>query len=257
MTNMKDKTAAKLQKAKADNAVVYKVMVALLLLCASLLGLRHLHAYYGTIGGFDALEPLTIPTAIIGAVVFVAAALVLILVKNRIVRLVFPWILPISAMITITALNMHTSWTENFSILYYLACAILLQYIIYQLYRWEFFLFSLSTASAGGLFLSFSNGLNWTVQNILILAAALIILLLTTLFTKIAVGNAGMLVFGRTRMQLFPAKANPLLIYLANGLWLVCIIAALFLGSLFSYYCMFAALAVEFIAAVYYTFQLN
>ena len=34
-------------------------------------------------------------------------------------------------------------------------------------------------------------------------------------------------------------------------------IAVLFLGSLFAYYCMFGAIAVEFIAAVYYTFQLN
>lgn len=257
MTNMKDKTAEKLQKAKADNAVVYKVMIALLLLCCSLLGLRHLHAYYGTIGGFDVLEPMTMPVAIIGAVVFVLSAILTIVIKNKVVHTVLPWFLPISAMASITALNMHAYWTENFAILYFLCCAILLQYIIYQLYRWEFFLFSLSTAAAGGLFLSYSSGFSWDLKNMLLLAAALIILLVTTLCTKTAVGNAGMLVFGRTRIQLFPAKSNPLLIYLVNALWLICIVAALFLGSLFSYYCMFAALAVEFIAAVYYTFQLN
>ena len=41
------------------------------------------------------------------------------------------------------------------------------------------------------------------------------------------------------------------------ALYVLAVAAALLLGSLFSYYCMFAAVAVEFIAAVYYTFQLN
>ena len=44
---------------------------------------------------------------------------------------------------------------------------------------------------------------------------------------------------------------------------LICAVAVIVLGTLanmgglFAYYCMFAAIAVEFIAAVYYTFQLN
>ena len=37
-----------------------------------------------------------------------------------------------------------------------------------------------------------------------------------------------------------------------------CLIACLLLGSaLFAYYCMFAAIAIELIGAVYYTFQLK
>ena len=59
------------------------------------------------------------------------------------------------------------------------------------------------------------------------------------------------------RFHLLPKRYNPLLHFLICALWVVLISAALLLGSLFSYYCMFAAIAVEFIAAVYYTFQLN
>ena len=66
-----------------------------------------------------------------------------------------------------------------------------------------------------------------------------------------------MFVLGKTRFLMFSSKYTPTLHYLICGLWLVCIAAALLLGGLFSYYCMFAAIAVEFIAAVYYTFQLN
>ena len=52
-------------------------------------------------------------------------------------------------------------------------------------------------------------------------------------------------------------------VYLISALWLICIAFVLLLSfvsglsGLFSYCCMFAAIAVEFIAAVYYTFQLN
>jgi len=57
MGNKQEMTAKKLQQAKADSAVVYKVMVALILMCAGLMGLRSLRAYYGTIGGMEVLDP--------------------------------------------------------------------------------------------------------------------------------------------------------------------------------------------------------
>ena len=58
-------------------------------------------------------------------------------------------------------------------------------------------------------------------------------------------------------MRIFGKGSAPLLILGVNGLWLLCTVAVLILGSLFAYYSMFAAIAVEFIAAVYYTFKLN
>ena len=55
MATKKNTSSTKLMKKKADDAVVYQVMAALVLLCCGLLGLRSLRAYYSTIGGFSAL----------------------------------------------------------------------------------------------------------------------------------------------------------------------------------------------------------
>ena len=41
------------------------------------------------------------------------------------------------------------------------------------------------------------------------------------------------------------------------ALWLVCLLLCYVLGASFAYYCMFAAIAFELVAAVYYTFQLK
>ena len=92
MTKKKDMTEEKLLKAKADNAVVYKVMVALLLLCGSLTVLRSLRRYYSTLGGFEALYPLTIWIAAAGLALFFVSAVVMLAVKQKYVRMVMPWI---------------------------------------------------------------------------------------------------------------------------------------------------------------------
>ena len=76
MTKKKDMTAAKLKKAKADNAVVYKSMIALAFLCVGLFGLRALRSYYSTVAGFDQLYPLSVWIAVAGLMTVVVAPLV-------------------------------------------------------------------------------------------------------------------------------------------------------------------------------------
>jgi hypothetical protein len=102
-----------------------------------------------------------------------------------------------------------------------------------------------------------STGFAWNIWNIVLLVITALVLVGTFLTVRGAARNHGLLVFGKNRVLLLPAKSNPALIYVAVILWVVLIAASLFLGGLFAYYCMFAAIAVEFIAAVYYTFQLN
>ena len=55
----------------------------------------------------------------------------------------------------------------------------------------------------------------------------------------------------------FPDGFNPLLFYFICVLWAVVLAACLIFGSGFAFYAMFAAIAVELIGAVYYTFQLK
>ena len=257
MAMKKDMTKEQMRAKQNNDAAVYKVMIALVLVCAALLGLRSLRGYYATVEGFTALYDRTPTILIAGLALAVLAAAAAILIKKSAVRMVGPWVFVAGLLIAATGWNMRLSGVEDFSFLYYLCFAVLIQYIIFQLYRWEFFLFSLSTVVAGGVFFSFSRGIYWTSKNILLVIILALVLAGTFLVTNWAAHNKGYLSLGSSRVKLFPAKSAPILIYIVNVLWLVCTIAVPMLGGLFAYYCMFAAIAVEFIAAVYYTFQLN
>lgn len=258
MANKRSTTVDKLPKGKLDdNAVVYKVMAALVLLCGGLMVLRSLRSYYATVGGMTMLDPLVPWMTIAGFGLCVLCVVVMAIWKNKLVRLVFPWLSAVFAMTGMTGLSMKLFWTQGFSALYFLWCAAMVAVVIFQLYGWDFFLFTLPTAAAGFLFLTFSTGFSWTLWNALVLGIVAVCLFITAFCAWNAAKHKGMFVLGKTRLLMSSSKYTPTLHYLVCGLWLVCIVAALLLGGLFSYYCMFAAIAVEFIAAVYYTFQLN
>ena len=53
------------------------------------------------------------------------------------------------------------------------------------------------------------------------------------------------------------ARFNSLLLYFICILWAIVLVACLIFGSGFAFYAMFAAIAIELIGAVYYTFQLK
>ena len=257
MAMKKNMTKEQLRAKKNNDAAVYKVMIALVLLCGALLGLRQLRNYYALVEGFTVLYDRTPVIMIAGLALAAGAAVLGLVIRSRPLRVVAPWVTIFGLLAAATGWIMRTSGVEDFSFLYYLCFAVLIQYIIFQLYRWEFFLFSLSTVAAGGVFFSFSRGIYWTGKNIALVIVLALILIGTALITNMVTHNKGYLSLGRTRVQMFSAKSAPILIYIADVLWLVCTIAIPLLGGLFAYYCMFAAIAVEFIAAVYYTFQLN
>ncbi|MBP3633886.1 MAG: hypothetical protein J6J43_04860 [Oscillospiraceae bacterium] len=251
--NMKNKPKTK----KDDSAVVYNVLIALLLLCAGILVLRSIHNYYITIEGMARLDPLRPYVLIAGILLCGGCTALYFLWKKPVSKFVMPWLIFIFAMVAVTAASMMMDYVYAFTMLYFIWAAILVQYIIYQLYRWEFFLFSLPTLAAGYLFYEFRNGFGLSTRSVLLLIVTGIILLAVAYLAYNASRNKGQLVVGKKRMRLFSRHYNPFLHYLVTALWFVCIVAALLLGDLFSFYCMFAAIAVEFIAAVYYTFQLN
>lgn len=257
MATKKDTSSAKLMKKKADDAVVYQVMAALVLLCCGLLGLRSLRAYYATVGGFSALYDISHLIGIAGVVLALVCLAAMVLVKNRVVRALLPWPAAVGIMAAAAGFSMRLSWTEGFPFLYFFCGAMALQYIIFKLYRWEFFLVSLSTVLAGGLYFCLSSGMAWTYRAMFLIAALAVVVVGSSLVVLAAGRHGGYLrLFGKT-VHLLGKNGSPVLVLAANGLWLLCTVAVLILGSLFAYYCMFAAIAVEFIAAVYYTFQLN
>lgn len=258
MATNKKMTEKKPRTSKDDSSVVYKVMIALVLLCGALFALQSLCQYYATVGGFMVLYDLT-PWIVAGglAVALFSAVVLAVWHRKTAVQLLFPWILVLGLLAAATGFTMRTSWVDNFSLLYFLCAATLIQYIVFQLYRWEFFLVSLSTVTAGGLFFGYRSGFALNARSVILFVILMVVLLGTALCAFLASRNKGRLVFGKRSYAMFPSRFNPIFIYIADVLWFCCTIAVLFLGSLFSYYCMFGAIAVEFIAAIYYTFQLN
>ena len=257
MATKKDTSSAKLLKKKSDDAAAYQVVAALVLLCCALLALRSLRAYYATVGGFSALYDSTLYIALGGGVLAVAALVVCALVKNRVVRMLMPLPAAVGILAAATGFSMRLAWTDGFPFLYFFCGALALQYIVLKLYRWEFFLFSLSTVTAGGLYYCLSSGFAWPPRAIFLLVALAVILVGSTLVVILAGRQGGMLQLFGQKVRIFGKGSAPFLILAVNGLWLLCTVAVLILGSLFAYYSMFAAIAVEFIAAVYYTFKLN
>ena len=161
MATKKNTSSTKLMKKKADDAVVYQVMAALVLLCCGLLGLRSLRAYYSTVGGFSALYDVSYLIGIGGMVLALACIVAAILVKRPLVRALLPWPAAVGIVAAATGFSMRLAWTDGFPFLYFFCGALALQYIILKLYRWEFFLVSLSTVLAGGLYFCLSSGMLW------------------------------------------------------------------------------------------------
>ena len=84
-----------------------------------------------------------------------------------------------------------------------------------------------------------------------------LILIGTALTVFLCAKNRGKLSLDGRTLRLFPDGFNPLLFYFICVLWAVVLAACLLFGSGFAFYAMFAAIAVELIGAVYYTFQLK
>ena len=107
------------------------------------------------------------------------------------------------------------------------------------------------TADIGRLWEIYSGAYFTGIRNTLVLAVVAL------LANRAAKDKGRICLFGK-KHAVFPVRFNPTVLYVACTVLACCLIACLLLGSaLFAYYCMFAAIAIELIGAVYYTFQLK
>ena len=88
-------------------------------------------------------------------------------------------------------------------------------------------------------------------------AQMLAALVFVAVFAALAAKGKGVLKLGGKQVRVLPKSFNPIVLYVVCALWLVCLLLCYVLGASFAYYCMFAAIAFELVAAVYYTFQLK
>lgn len=244
-------------KRRQNDAAVYKIMGALLLLVVSVFALNWVSAHYGTVSGAERIYRLMLTLSIVFGALTLAALGTLYAVKNAQVRTVCAHAAVVLALYAVTALVLRVHWTTYIPALTYLHVALYCLYIIYMLYGTEFFLVSLITALSGGIFMRLRQGMGFGVMNIVLTVLLVAVIAGSAWLAMNAAKSGGAVVFRGKKLRVFPARFNPLGIYVTCAVWLICFIACLVIGSAFAYYCMFAAIAYELIAAVYYTFQLK
>ena len=166
-----------------------------------------------------------------------------------------PW-LAAFALLFVSSLILSIFWTGNMIVIYLLHALVYCLYMVWQLYHSEFFTFSLVTASAGVVFYLIART-SYMANRIVGSILLALILIGTALTVFLCAKNRGKLSLDGRTLRLFPDGFNPLLFYFICVLWAVVLAACLLFGSGFAFYAMFAAIAVELIGAVYYTFQLK
>ena len=253
MTMTKNKTAAKKTE---DQSVVYKVPAAFALMIVVIYGFWRLGGYYSTVGGFTALYPVfRVLRFVFLGLLAVLAALCIALKAPR-ARIICAYGVVAAALLFLSALILSIFWTGNMIVIYLLHALVYCLYMVWQLYRSEFFAFSLVTASAGVVFYLTART-SYAVNRIAGSVLLAVILVGTALVTWFCAKNNGRLVLRGRTLHVFPGSFNPLLFYFICALWALMLVVCLIFGSGVAYYAMFAAIAVELIGAVYYTFQLK
>ena len=237
---------------KPRDLTVIKVMAALVLLIASVFALRAIGRVYATVSGFDAIYPAAKVVAIAALVLAAASLAGLIFARRGVLRTVCGYVLPLALLAAFSALVLRRYLNDQMRLLYFVHAAVYCLYIIKLLYHAEFFTVSLVTLLAGWTFYRCVPGVSvfWTV----LLTVVIVLAALTAYLAHR--GHGTIVLFGK-KVRLFPKAFAPLPILVTCALWLLCLIASVAVGSLLAYYCMFAAIAFELIAAVYYTFQLK
>ena len=249
----KNKTAAKKTE---DQSVVYKVPAAFALMIVVVYAFWKLGGYYSTVEGFTALYPMFCVQRYVFLALTAAELVLCVLLKSRLARTICRYWLAAFALLCVSAWILSIFWTGNMIAIYLMHALVYCLYMVWQLYRSEFFTFSLVTATAGVVFFltARTSYMANRIGGSILLA---LILIGTALVVFLCAKNRGRLTIGGKTLQLFPDGFNSLLFYFICVLWAIVLIACLLFGSGFAYYAMFAAIAVELIGAVYYPFQLK
>ena len=249
----KNKTPA---KKTDDQSVVYKVPAAIALMIVVVYAFWKLGGYYSTVEGFTALYPMFCVQRYVFLALTAAELVLCVLLKSRLARTICRYWLAAFALLCVSAWILSIFWTGNMIAIYLMHALVYCLYMVWQLYRSEFFTFSLVTATAGVVFFltARTSYMANRIGGSILLA---LILIGTALVVFLCAKNRGRLTIGGKTLQLFPDGFNSLLFYFICVLWAIVLIACLLFGSGFAYYAMFAAIAVELIGAVYYTFQLK
>ena len=173
------KQANVIETKKSGDSVVYQVPGAFALLFVVLVALRRIGAYYGTVDGF---QPVLYATR---KLVWVFAALTVVCLAGAIfgkktwMRAVGRYGAVLMALALVSAFVLSKYWTAKLLFLYLLHAVVYCLYMVYKLYRGEFFAYSLATSVSGCVFFFFSKGVAFNTRGILLGLLALAALVLS------------------------------------------------------------------------------
>ena len=236
---------------------VTKIMCALALWVISFVVLKAVAANYTMLEGFEAIYPAMQTVWIVSLCIAVAALAAGIIVKQSVVRFVCKYLFAFALLWCFTGLIFRNYLADQMYLLYFAHATVYILYIIFMLYQAEFFFVSLMTFLAGWGFYRLYPVSHWQARNFICMALLLAAIAVSVFVAFSCSKKKGYLFLGKNKWRVFPRQFNPMLIFVVGGLWLVCLLASIVFGSLFAYYAMFVCIAVELIAAVYYTFQLK
>lgn len=245
------------QPQKSDDTVIYNVMIALALVCLAIIALLQvgrLADYTDTmVQTYDA----TIYVAIIGAAVALASFIASLLLGSKMGKTALRICALVFGAIAVSAALLRIFWTPVIPLLYFAYIAAGVLYLIYMIYQKEFFLLSCLTTVAGLCFYLFSKSMS---RVLVLYGLAFVLTLLAVLVCVMAYRASkenGVLRIGKKQVFVFSSSYNPVFLYITSAVWVLCLLATFLLGGMFAYYCMFAAIAYELVAACYYTIKLS
>ena len=230
------KQANVIETKKSGDSVVYQVPGAFALLFVVLVALRRIGAYYGTVDGF---QPVLYATR---KLVWVFAALTVVCLAGAIfgkktwMRAVGRYGAVLMALALVSAFVLSKYWTAKLLFLYLLHAVVYCLYMVYKLYRGEFFAYSLATSVSGCVFFFFSKGVAFNTRGILLGLLALAALVFVAVFAALAAKGKGVLKLGGKQVRVLPKSFNPIVLYVVCALWLVCLLLCYVLGASFAYY---------------------
>lgn len=247
----------KKNQAPVRDYTVTKVMAALALLVVSVFLLGRAGAMYASL---DTIGIIHTPTrlAMFGYLALsAAAAVVRLFVHKPLWKKISGYVLPVALVGLYTTFVLTTFHDSRLMPLYFVNVAGYCLYVIYQLYGAEFTLISLLTAVAGWTFYRFYPGIEFSAEQITCSVLLVLLIVASVILAAKAAKNKGCIVIKGKKQHIFHRAFQPLFVYVTCAILAVCFLASLLLGDLCAYYCLFAAIAFELIAAVYFTFQLK
>lgn len=255
MANKENKSAKTPEQIKED-AVIYKAAADLGILLLAFYLINYLNNVYPVTEGFFLIRPWLLAITIIGAVAAVGSVITAFLRPNGKKKV---WIMCaiISIALAASAYSLYQLWMRPLPLISVLVYGSCILYLIYLLYPMDFTVIAFLTGLTGyGFYLHDQRG-GITRLVLAIYAVSCLLCLAAIVLTGLAAKKSGKLTVGKFSLRLYSGTEGPIPLYLTGTLWIVCIAAALIAGSTFAHYGLYAAGGFAFIAACYYTINLN